>query len=126
MGRTVEDRICNRRKVVGENDLLEHADRDQGEADREIQVPDATEPPVQLRLELLQIGDGTDDELREEGHEGGIAGKAGRSASGRPCLSHELDEMRFPRIGVCKKRCLVKCIEGNSRGNGPAGHRHMH
>ena len=66
--------ICRER--VGDHDLLEQADREDGEADREVSMrAGAGRLAIELRHHLLVVDDRAGDQLGEEGDEQAVVVK---------------------------------------------------
>ena len=75
--RRAENDIDGGGQIVGDDHFLEHADRDEGQTHCKVDRVQAEKPlRLNLGVELAEIGDGTDDKLREEADEGAIAAKS--------------------------------------------------
>ena len=74
--RCAEDDVDRRCKIVSQNYLLEHSDRDEGQSNGEIDRVEPQEPlRLNLRIELAEISDRPDDQLGEEAHKSAVAAK---------------------------------------------------
>ena len=74
-GGMLVDRRHKRRDVVGEHPLLEQAEEQQREADREVLLVEPAGRGRELRHHLAIVDDRPGDELREEENEGAIFAK---------------------------------------------------
>ena len=123
--RRAENDIDRGRKIVGDDHFLEHADRDERQAHCKVDRVQAEKPlRLDLRIELAEIGDRSDDELREEADEGAIPAKSRTDRFHRSQLAEELGDVLFARIGICKEGGALECVEGNPGGNGDPGNIH--
>lgn len=109
---SAKDKIDGWCNIVGDDNLLEHADRDEGESHGDIERVETDElPGFYLGMEFVQIGNWADDQLRKEADESAITAKRPKTGPQRTSPFEKFDHALFANIGICQKGRLMERVE---------------
>ena len=113
--RSAKHDIHRRSQIVGNDDLLEHSDGYEAQADSKIDRVQAQEAlGLDLRIEFAEIGDRADNQLRKEADKGAIPEEGRANRSDRVQLAEKLRDVLIARISVGQECRALKGVERNT------------